>query len=167
MIAKHTQSYTVKKGDTVSRLIAKRFGGRYGNRTYSQGLKLFKAANPHIKDVNRIYAGQKVYMPDPSIREQSWYNALFDEAGSLVEKEADKAETESASPPPQPAVAAAPEVSGPPSETGTTGPAAEAASVIGGRLLDKGTYFFPMKQGSDFELDLSRSPSSTSRTGPR
>jgi LysM repeat protein len=158
MIAKHTQSYTVKKGDTVSRLIAKRFGGRYGNRTYSQGLKLFKAANPHIKDVNRIYAGQKVYMPDPSIREQSWYNALFDEAGSLVEKEADKAETESASPPPQPAVAAAPEVSGPPSETGTAGPAAEAASVIGGRLLDKGTYFFPMKQGSDFELDLSRFP---------
>jgi hypothetical protein len=45
-----------------------------------------------------------------------------------------------------------------PSETASTGPAADAASAIGGRLLDKGTYFFPMKQGKDFELDLSRYP---------
>jgi hypothetical protein len=44
------------------------------------------------------------------------------------------------------------------SETDNTGPAAEAASAIGGRLLDKGTYFLPMKQGKDFELDLSRYP---------
>jgi hypothetical protein len=46
----------------------------------------------------------------------------------------------------------------PPPEAKNTGPAAEAASVIGGRLLDKGTYFLPMKQGNDFELDLSRFP---------
>jgi LysM repeat protein len=158
MIEKHTRTYTVQRGDTVSRLIAKQFGGRYGNKTYSQGLKLFKAANPHIKDVNRIYAGQKVYMPDPSIREQSWYNALFDEAGNLVEKLADTAETETAPPPPQPAVTRAPDAASPPPEAKNTGPAAEAASVIGGRLLDKGTYFLPMKQGNDFELDLSRFP---------
>ena len=30
--------------------------------------------------------------------------------------------------------------------------------MIGGRLLNKGTYFLPMKQGRDFELDLSRYP---------
>jgi hypothetical protein len=158
MIEKHTRSYTVQRGDTVSTLIARRFGGRYGNKTYSQGLKLFKAANPHIKDVNRIYAGQKIYMPDPSIREQSWYQTLFDEAGNLVEKMADSAESETDAPPSQPAAAAAPEMPGPSPEATTTGPAAEAASVIGGRLLDKGTYFLPMKQGKDFELDLSRYP---------
>jgi hypothetical protein len=158
MIEKHTRSYTVQRGDTVSTLIARRFGGRYGNKTYSQGLKLFKAANPHIKDVNRIYAGQKIYMPDPSIREQSWYQTLFDEAGNLVEKMADSAESETDAPPSQPAAAAGPEMPGPSPEATTTGPAAEAASVIGGRLLDKGTYFLPMKQGKDFELDLSRYP---------
>jgi len=158
MIEKHTRSYTVQRGDTVSTLIARRFGGRYGNKTYSQGLKLFKATNPHIKDVNRIYAGQKIYMPDPSIREQSWYQTLFDEAGNLVEKMADSAESETDAPPSQPAAAAAPEMPGPSPEATTTGPAAEAASVIGGRLLDKGTYFLPMKQGKDFELDLSRYP---------
>ncbi|WP_372679618.1 LysM peptidoglycan-binding domain-containing protein [Desulfosarcina sp.] len=160
MIEKHTRTYTVQQGDTVSTLIANRFGGRYGNTTYSQGLKLFKAANPHIKDLDRIYAGQKIYMPDPSIREQSWYSALFDEAGDLVEQVTDAEKTESAEPQPQPqgAAAPAPEMATAPSETTSTGPAAEAASAIGGRLLDKGTYFFPMKQGKDFELDLSRYP---------
>ncbi len=102
MIEKHTRTYTVQQGDTVSTLIANRFGGRYGNTTYSQGLKLFKAANPHIKDLNRIYAGQKIYMPDPSIREQSWYSALFDEAGNLVEQMAESEKTESTEPQPQP-----------------------------------------------------------------
>lgn len=158
MIKKHTRSYTIQRGDTVSTLIARKFGGRYGNRTYSQGLKLFKAANPHIKDVNRIYAGQKIYMPDPSIREQSWYNSLFDEAENLVEKMADTAGAETDVPRSQSAAAEPPGIPAPPGEAKNTGPAAEAASVIGGRLLDKGTYFFPMKQGKDFELDLSRYP---------
>jgi hypothetical protein len=160
MIEKHTRTYTVQQGDTVSTLIANRFGGRFGNTTYSQGLKLFMAANPHIQDLDRIYAGQKIYMPDPSIREQSWYSALFDEAGNLVEQMTDDEKTEFAEsrPPLQPAAAPAPEMAPLASETASTGPAAEAASTIGGRLLDKGTYFFPMKQGRDFELDLSRYP---------
>ncbi len=158
MIQKHTRTYTVEKGDTVSSLIANRFGGRYGNTTYSQGLKLFKAANPHIQDIDRIYAGQKIYMPDPSIREQSWYSALFDQAGDLVDEMTDGENTESAESQPRPAAATAPEMAPLPSETAGTGPAADAASAIGGRLLDKGTYFFPMKQGKDFELDLSRYP---------
>jgi hypothetical protein len=55
-------------------------------------------------------------------------------------------------------VTRAPDAASPPPEAKNTGPAAEAASVIGGRLLDKGTYFLPMKQGNDFELDLSRFP---------
>ena len=161
MIKKYTRSYTIQRGDTVSTLIANQFGGRYGNTTYSQGLQLFMAANPQIKDLDRIYAGQKIYMPDPSLRQQSWYSALFDGAGNLVEKVADttKTETESAAPQPaQPAVASAPVMAAAPQKTNDTGPAAEAASAIGGRLLDKGTYFMPMKQGKDFELDLSRYP---------
>jgi hypothetical protein len=158
MIEKHTRSYTVQRGDTVSTLIARRFGGRYGNKTYSQGLKLFKAANPHIKDVNRIYAGQKIYMPDPSIREQSWYRPFSMKPATWLKRWRIVLKPKPMHPRPQPAAAAAPEMPGPPPEATTTGPAAEAASVIGGRLLDKGTYFLPMKQGKDFELDLSRYP---------
>jgi hypothetical protein len=83
MIKKHTRSYTIRRGDTLSQLIAKRFGGRYGNKTYREGLQLFKAANPQIKDINHIYTGQKIYMPDPSIRKKAWYDALFDKSGHL------------------------------------------------------------------------------------
>ncbi len=158
MIEKHARTYTIQQGDTVSKLIANRFGGRYGNTTYSQGVKLFKAVNPHIKDINQIYAGQKIYMPDPSIREQSWYSALFDEAGDLVEKLADTANAQTDASQPQPAAAAAPERTARPAELDNRGPVGEAASAIGGHLLDKGTYFLPMQQGKDFELDLSRYP---------
>ena len=157
MIKKHVRTYTVKRGDTVSRLIANQFGGRYGNLTYRQGLKLFQSVNPHIKDINRIYAGEKIYMPDPSIRQQNWYSALFDKQGNLVKEVSAVDTTEKQAPRPAPTVAAAP-VARPDSQPENTGPAAEAASIIGGRLLSKGTYFLPMKQGADFELDLSRYP---------
>ncbi|WP_173179545.1 LysM peptidoglycan-binding domain-containing protein [Desulfosarcina ovata] len=162
MIKKQSRAYTVQRGDTVSRLIASQFGGRFGNRTYNEGLKLFKAVNPKIKDVNKIFVGQKIYMPDPSVREQSWYESLFDKAGNLVEKVAQTAATEtmqegrpSALPSPAPAPMPPSTPVAPPK---TTGPAAEAASIIGGRLMAKGTYYLPMKQGNPFELDLSRFP---------
>ncbi len=153
-IKKNASTYTIQRGDTVSKLIANQFGGRYGNLTYRQGLKLFKAVNPQIKDIDRIYAGQKIYMPDPSIRQQSWYSALFDEKGDLVEELSDTAAQAGAaaaapSTPPPTASETAPEAAG---------PAAEAAAMVGGRLLSRGTYYLPMKQGKEFELDLSRFP---------
>ena len=156
LLEKHTQTYTIHRGDTVSQLIAKQFGGRYGNLTYNQGLKLFQSMNPHIKDTNRIYAGQKIYMPDPSIREQNWYENLFDAEGNLVDKQASAQTTPGA----QPRSAAAPRQERVPVSTpaASSGPPADAATAMGGRLLDKGTYFLPMKQGGDFELDLSRYP---------
>ena len=36
-IEKHSTEYTVQKGDTVSTLISKRFGGKYGDNLYNQG----------------------------------------------------------------------------------------------------------------------------------
>ena len=153
MLEKHTQAYTIKKGDTVSQLIAKRFGGRFGNLTYTQGLKLFQAMNPQVKDMHRIYAGQKIYMPDPSIREKEWYADLFDGEGNLAQRQE----------PPQTAARRSPAQAPAPTrkaipEQSSLGPAAEAATAMGGRLLEKGTYFLPMKKGKDFELDLSRFP---------
>jgi len=156
MIKKNTRTYTVKRGDTVSKLIANRFGGRFGNLTYRQGIELFKSANPHIKDIDRIYAGQKIHMPDPSIRQKKWYSALFDKDGKLVEEMPEAAASEAAAQP-RPAAAAATQRT-PVEQPENAGPAGEAAAMIGGRLLNKGTYFLPMKQGRDFELDLSRYP---------
>jgi hypothetical protein len=157
MIKKHTRSYTIRRGDTLSQLIAKRFGGRYGNKTYREGLQLFKAANPQIKDINHIYTGQKIYMPDPSIRKKAWYDALFDKSGHLVKEKPNKAEAKTEATQGMPAGETAPPAP-PPTESKNAVPAAQAAAVLGARLLNKGTYFLPMKKGSDFELDLSRYP---------
>ncbi|WP_419660321.1 LysM domain protein [Desulfosarcina variabilis str. Montpellier] len=153
MLEKHTQTYTIKRGDTVSQLIAKQFGGRYGNLTYNQGLKLFQAMNPHVNDMNRIYAGQKIYMPDPSIREKQWYANLFDAEGNLAQRQEPPQTTTR----PAPAASAGVTRTAVPTQN-SRGPAAEAATTMGGRLLEKGTFFLPMKQGQDFELDLSRFP---------
>jgi len=158
MVAKHTRAYTIQKGDTVSTLIAKKFGGRFGNLTYSQGLKLFKAVNPQVEDINRIYAGQRIYMPDPAIREMSWYNDLFDKTGNLVEAAASAAETVTVAPLPKAPAAVIAQRSGQSPDDHSGGPAAGAATAIDGRLMNKGTYFFPMKNGQEFELDLSQFP---------
>ncbi len=156
-LEKHTRTYTIKQGDTVSQLIAKRYGGRYGNLTYQQGVKLFQAMNPQIKNMNRIYAGQKIYMPDPSIREQAWHADMFDTQGNLVDVQEPPPPAVTATSPP-PDIAPIPEKAPPPPPAKSNAPVADAASTMGGRLLDKGTYYLPMKKGGEFELDLSRHP---------
>lgn len=153
VISTHSRSYQVQRGDTVSQLLAREFGG-YGSKFYQEGIKLFKAANPGIKDLDRIYAGQKVVIPDPGIREQSWYPAMYDEQGNLKETMGNTRPPETdAVPVSMPAPASAPPGSAPPES-----PIAEAAAAVGGKLYSKGTYFLPSSGGDDFELDLSRHP---------
>ena len=52
------RSYTIKSGDTLS-AIAKRYGVR---------LSEIKAANPNIKNLNKIRPGQKIKVPKESIK---------------------------------------------------------------------------------------------------
>ena len=85
LLGKNSTEYVVQQGDCVSKIIAERFGV-YGSKPYSDGLKMFRALNPQIKNVNRIFSGQRVYVPDPSVREQPWYGSIFDQSGHLVEK---------------------------------------------------------------------------------
>lgn len=159
LIKNNSSLYTIKKGDTIYELISQRFGG-YGTAEYRRGVKLLKAVNPRISDINKIYAGKNIYMPDPSIRKQSWYESLFDASGNIknqIGKDEDK-------PLPPPAVH---EPEPKPDETAASyGPIAEAASAIGGTFINKGTYFFPMKQGKTFELDMSRYPVIELKGGP-
>ncbi|QJT70402.1 hypothetical protein [Microcystis phage MaeS] len=52
-------TYKIQRGDTFS-AIAKKY---YGN-AYNGGMNQLKALNPQIKDINRIYAGQTLTVPD-------------------------------------------------------------------------------------------------------
>jgi LysM repeat protein len=155
VIKAHSQTYEVKKGDTVSEMIARKYG-RFGSRSYREGVKLFEAANPQVTDLNRIYAGQRVYLPDPAIREQSFYTAMYDEKGNLRET-INQADSAAQRPGPGSTVAG-PITPAPLQEKQPQSPLAEAAAAVGGQLHAKGTYYLPRQGGEDFELDLFRHP---------
>jgi hypothetical protein len=150
VVRQHSAAYEIQRGDTVSRLIARQYG-RYGSKAYQEGIKLFQAANPQIKNLDVIYAGQRVYLPEPTIREQEWYAGLQDPAGNIREN------IPSTGTPVVPV--------GRP-DPGTTQEAAfashtpleQAASAIGGTLATKGTYYLTQSGDEDFEIDLSRYP---------
>ena len=55
-----SKSYTVKKGDTLSEIA----------RDAGTTLKKLKAANPQIKDLNKIRPGQKIKIPMPKVKDR-------------------------------------------------------------------------------------------------
>lgn len=151
VIKKHSKHYTVQKGDTVSRLLARKYGN-YGSKSYLEGVKLFKAANPHVTNLNRIYAGEKLYLPDPSIRQKEWYASMYNAQGKL-KKTVNKKDG-----PPAPKERRPPLAKPVPQRVKPKGPLAEAAALTGGRLQNKGTYYLPRNGEKDFEMDLSKHP---------
>jgi phage tail protein X len=153
VVLQHSHSYQVKRGDTVSQLIARHYG-RYGTKGYREGIKLFQAANPQVENLDRIYAGQKLYLPDPNIREKQWYASMYDDKGELRENLGQAS---------APAPAATGQgrirtVEAEPQKPLPQEPLAAAAALVGGKLLSKGTYYLPREPQEDFELDLSRHP---------
>jgi hypothetical protein len=147
VLESYAESYAVKKGDTVSKLIAARFGN-VGTRSYREGLNLFKALNPGVVDLDLILTGQNLILPDPAMRNEPWYQSLFDERGNI------KGETAAIEPGKNETIATneAASLQAPPS------PLSQTASLLDAKLLNRGTYFFPKTPGDDFELDLSRYP---------
>jgi hypothetical protein len=148
----HSKAYKVQKGDCVSILISRQYGA-FGTKSYMEGIKLFKMANPNIPDINRIFMGQRIFIPKPSIRNQPWYPALLD--------------GQSPGFPPYPSsFSAGPVVSDPAAEgataatddAGTVSPLSEVADALGAKLLSSGTYYFPRADREDLTLDLDQFP---------
>ena len=144
LLKNHSTAYTVKRGDCLSRLIVQ--GYRTDEATtelYREGLKLFRLINPGIVDPDLIHAGQKIYIPNPLIRNQPWYKSLFDASGNIVEKIAlDDTDTSRT----RDTAAVAPS------------PFKQLAHALDAKLLNKGIYYFPMQGEEDFGLDLSKFP---------
>ncbi len=82
-LLQNSMNYVVQQGDCVSVLIARNFG-RYSTRPYKEALKIFKYLNPQLKDLNLIHVGQTVNIPVATVRDESWYQELFDAAGELM-----------------------------------------------------------------------------------
>jgi len=162
LLKTHSNAHTVKSGETVSVLIARQFGN-YGSRSYNAGIKLFQFLNPDVKDLDRIYTGQELNLPDASIQEESWYASLLDEASGIA-NQADldkkiyggKVEKESAS-----------DTARTSSEGGPSSGLKEAAKLMGAELMNKGRYFQPNGEGKEMELDLDRFPMMELKDGSR
>jgi hypothetical protein len=151
VVQQHSQTYQVQRGDTVSHLLARKYG-RYGSKSYREGVKLFQAANTEVTDLNRIYAGQTIHLPDPAIRDEAWYASLYDDQGNLRQT----LDRGTISPPgPLSSTQATAEA---PERAPQNSPLEQAAAVMGGQLASKGTYYLPRQGSNDFELDLSRHP---------
>ncbi|MBU0993667.1 MAG: LysM peptidoglycan-binding domain-containing protein [Proteobacteria bacterium] len=147
ILKRHAQSHNVKRNDVISRLISKHYGP-YGSKSYKEGIEIFKTLNPHISDLNKIYIGQKLILPDASLRNELYYTALFDSSGRLKQDGAidmDEYKEEKA------------EDVSPDIEKDET-PYKLAATALSATIKDNGIYFFPTQSGKDIQIDLSKFP---------
>ncbi|MCG6893186.1 MAG: LysM peptidoglycan-binding domain-containing protein [Desulfobacteraceae bacterium] len=122
-------TYRVRRGDTVSELISARFG-RFGSEAYLRGIRLFQELNPHIQNLDLIFAGSDIRLPSPEqIADEKTVRTGF----SLPERERIDGDS-------------------------FVSILLELAHALGGRLMHKGIYYFPTQQGFDVPLDLVRTP---------
>ncbi|HUV50829.1 MAG TPA: LysM domain-containing protein [Anaerolineae bacterium] len=134
IIKPYSTEHVVQEGEFISRLIARGYDTKYGTKPYNEAIKLLRLINPDVVDLDRIYPGQKLYIPDSSLRNQPWYKSLFDSSGA-----------------PEPFV--------PTDQQDNAQPPFEAiASILDAKLLNKGIYSFPGHGKADYKLDLSGFP---------
>lgn len=178
-IQKDSAEYTVKPGDYISSIISTGYG-RYGSKSYREGVELFKLINPELTDINRIYPGQTIHVPNPGLQDKPWYAKLFNKDGQINTKmdinslisPRDKPKTDvltGKTPVAASGLSSAQPVS-PEKKQLSTGATeqvpvrqtvsslSEAATALGAKLLSKGTYYFPRPGQKDFKLDLTRYP---------
>jgi len=151
--------YQVQSGDCVSILVARRYGA-YGTKPFKDGLKLFRRNNPRINDLDRIYVGQMIFIPELDVRNHLWDPTEFDSSDKINKKASFenviKADEKT------------PESSGLKSkEDKPKPPLLEVASALDAKLFEKGDYYFPRPGAEDFKIDLAKFPIMRLKNGKR
>ena len=139
--------YMVQKGDYISRLIVQDYGS-YGTKSYKEGIVMFRLINPDVVDLDRIYPGQKLYIPNPSLRNKTWYKSLFDNADNIIVKTDQNI----------PDIKTLTSFMLPDKYNSTQSPFSAVASILDAKFLDKGIYCFPRQGKANYNLDLSSFP---------
>ncbi len=148
--SKQSTDYRVKSGDCVSVLITERYG-KYGTESYRAGENLFKKLNPQIENLNLIYAGQVIRLPNPQIK------------APVLARSSNKGAVPNEKPESSGSIAASDETASPASllkvdnkPSGAT--LAKVASILNATLYNQGSYYLPRKGQEDYQIDLSRTP---------
>ena len=147
-LAPYIKKHTVKRGENISSLMDKQFLQKSG-RLSEEGLKAFQLANPNIQNINIIYEGADIYLPDASIKSQPWFQSFI---SGKPQQDDLKENAQVPSPPLGPS----------PVPSGVDAlkllQLKRYTSLIGGTLLSQGKMYFPGKNGSNQVLDLSNAP---------
>ncbi|MCG8471705.1 MAG: LysM domain-containing protein [Desulfobacterales bacterium] len=152
LLAENTATREVKKGDSVSCIIARSFGP-LGTKSYRDGIKLFKLVNPDVKSIHRIYVGQTLTIPDPSVLKEAWAKSVLQSGGEVIlSSQVDEDE------PVEPSEAQSSVVYEETKEKGQKDPFKALPKLLGGVLLNRGRYYFPASNGNDFSVNLAESP---------
>ncbi|MDO9565189.1 MAG: hypothetical protein Q7J15_00365 [Candidatus Desulfaltia sp.] len=136
IIKPYSIEHIVQESEFISRLIARGYDTKYGTKPYNEAIKLFMLINPDVVDPDRIYRGQKIYIPDSSIRNQPWYKSLFDSSDAL-----------------KPFISISTD-----QPDNILSPFTAIASILDAKFLNKGIYSFPRQGKADYKLDLSSFP---------
>lgn len=147
------KKHKIKKGESISTLIDKDFLEK-GGKLSEEGLKAFQLANPNIQNINIIYEGRDIYLPDPSIKSQPWFQSFFPGKSKGRDSQNDLARD-----------AIQPEP--PPLDQVKLLQLRRYASMIGGTLLSQGKMYFPGNDGGSQVLDLSSAPIIETKDGKK
>ncbi len=145
ILAPFVKKHTIKKGENISSLVDKEFLKKSG-RLSEEGIKAFQLANPNIQNINIIHEGDDIYLPDPAIKSEPWFQSFFSRKPKETGNETDQTASDSGSP-----------VSDPVDELKLL-QLKRYTSLIGGTLLSQGKMYFPDSTGSTQVLDLSKVP---------
>ncbi|HCY85476.1 MAG TPA: hypothetical protein DHV36_10115 [Desulfobacteraceae bacterium] len=142
------RKHTIQAGDTVSNLLGRDFL-RKGGAVSETGKKTFTLLNPDVKDINRIYPGVQVLIPDPAILSQPWFDTFLSQGvpGSIQ--------------PPNTASGgnAFQEKTQPVLSRRDLTRLKRYAQLIQGTLMHQGKMHFPGQNGADSQiLDLTKTP---------
>ncbi len=153
----YVQEYKIKKGDSLSKI----FYRMYGSRPFEESVRAFSALNPDVKDFDRIYPGQVIRLPAPSMKDKPWYPELVSHPERMLTT-GESAESHARPPSGHASV---------PDETPETrrdmGPFGRAAAILEVKSQSRGVYYFPRSSGPDVKLDLSRFPVYSFENGTR
>lgn len=170
ILHKYSSSHKIKRGDTIFGIMRRRFAP-FGSESFNRGMKLFRSINPDITDLNRIYVGQSIRVPDAEITRQPWYASLFDESGNLKTEIVIKDPMGTASPGTRNHALSVkdfdPLKPGRKKHEKSVSDLEKAARIVNARLRNRGTYYFPNPGGMDFQLDMSRFPMVELESGRR
>jgi LysM repeat protein len=129
-------AYTVRPGDYLVKIAAEHHGLEVDQ--LPQGyLRTLKDANPGIKNLNRIYPGQKIRIPE----------IASGRPAEIIQSAPPSAEMSPVTP-----------SSERPKHASPWSAISVGVKPLGGKLIESGHYFFPAKDKGEVKLDLSAFP---------